>query len=179
MAARMLPRPLPPLPAAMVRYCQCRPRRHLRHGARATTINAPAAPWRCPQRTLHMELRVAHAGVVIAYVPGSSRAQRNTITQTHARSRHATPGVCRGRSVGGRYPTDAALPLRVSHVARTCAPYSQERKGVRRGRGEFAASPHVRSMLRSPHVAFDDRVVVHVGLINVPLTARRAHPVQW
>ena len=132
-----------------------------------------------PQRTLHMELRVAHAGAVIAYVPVSSRAPHNTITQTHARSSHPMTGLFRVRLVGGRYPTDAALPLRVSHVARPCAPYSQERKGVRRGRGEFAASPHVRSMLRSPHVAFDDRVVVHVGLINVPLTARRAHPVQW
>ena len=48
MAAHMLPRPLPPLPAAMVRYCQCSPRRHIRHGARAATTNAPAAPWRCP-----------------------------------------------------------------------------------------------------------------------------------
>ena len=79
----------------------------------------------------------------------------------------------------GDTSSDAARQLRVSHVARTCAPYSQERKGVRRGRGEFAASPHVRSVLRSPHVEFDDRVVVDVGMNNVPLAARHAHLVQW
>ena len=49
---------------------------------------------------------------------------------------------------------------------------------MRRGRGECAESPHVHSMLRSQHVAFDDLVVVHVGLSHVPLTARRANPVQ-
>ena len=70
------------------------------------------------------------------------------------------------------------MALHVPHVARTCASCVQELKGVRRARGEFAASSHVYSMVGSSHVACDDQVVVHVGLIRVPLTARSAHPIQ-
>ena len=108
----------------------------------------------------------------------ASGAPNKAFTQTHAMATHCKPLLGCFRSVVGRYSIDAAMVLRVSHCARTGASCSQVGKGGRRARDEFAATPQVHSLGGSPHSAFDDRVVVHVGFINVPLTARSANSIQ-
>ena len=82
-----------------------RPARH--HDQRAGHPIAIALPPPDAPSTWSYGLPIA--SVVIACVPEPCRSPHKTITQTHARSSHVTPGLYCDRSVAGRYPIDAAM----------------------------------------------------------------------